>query len=219
MQVPILSQLLSHHATASASAALKKQAAVKAQDSSSDTGNTSGSTSAAGSAEITANDFLSLLVTEIQNQDPTTQTDPMQYITQLCDVNSLEQLVQINQNTTPPTTSTTSNSSIASSAAAIKAHSATSAAAAKSASALLPLGSQSRLSGSAAQAVAQSLGRSAPVASQAIPSQLPSTHIAMRPEELRAIEMSIPGAALAGGNTPATLIPTSPAGVSGGDIR
>ena len=49
------------------------------------------------SATISANDFLTLLVTEMQNQDPTSSTDPNAYIDQLVQVNSLEQLIQINQ--------------------------------------------------------------------------------------------------------------------------
>src|SRR5215469_8621950 len=49
-------------------------------------------------AGITANDFLTLLVTEMKNQDPTAQTDPNEYINQLVQVNSLEQLIEINQN-------------------------------------------------------------------------------------------------------------------------
>jgi len=61
---------------------------------SSSAGGTGTATGSPNQATITANDFLTLLVTEIQNQDPTTQTDPMQYITQLVGVNSLEQLVQ-----------------------------------------------------------------------------------------------------------------------------
>jgi flagellar basal-body rod modification protein FlgD len=50
------------------------------------------------SATISANDFLTLLVTEMQNQDPTATTDPNEYINQLVQVNSLEQLIDINQN-------------------------------------------------------------------------------------------------------------------------
>jgi len=50
-----------------------------------------------GSATISANDFLTLLVTEMQNQDPTANTDPNEYINQLVQVNSLEQLININQ--------------------------------------------------------------------------------------------------------------------------
>lgn len=73
-----------HHAAASISLAGQHPVAAAASDGS------SGST-------ITANDFLTLLVTEMQNQDPTAQTDPNEYINQLVQVNSLEQLIQINQ--------------------------------------------------------------------------------------------------------------------------
>jgi flagellar basal-body rod modification protein FlgD len=54
--------------------------------------------SGGNSATISANDFLTLLVTEMQNQDPTAATDPNEYINQLVSVNSLEQLISINQN-------------------------------------------------------------------------------------------------------------------------
>jgi len=65
-----------------------------AMDSSSDGGDGS---SSSDSATISANDFLTLLVTEMQNQDPTADTDPNEYINQLVNVNSLEQLIDINQ--------------------------------------------------------------------------------------------------------------------------
>lgn len=55
-------------------------------------------TAGGDSATISANDFLTLLVTEMQNQDPTADTDPNEYIDQLVQVNSLEQLIDINQN-------------------------------------------------------------------------------------------------------------------------
>jgi flagellar basal-body rod modification protein FlgD len=62
---------------------------------------TSGTSSSDGSGSdsttISANDFLTLLVTEMQNQDPTADTDPNEYINQLVQVNSLEQLIDINQ--------------------------------------------------------------------------------------------------------------------------
>jgi flagellar basal-body rod modification protein FlgD len=54
-------------------------------------------TDSSDSATISANDFLSLLVTELQNQDPTADTDPNEYINQLVNVNSLEQLISINR--------------------------------------------------------------------------------------------------------------------------
>ncbi|HSY01935.1 MAG TPA: flagellar hook capping FlgD N-terminal domain-containing protein [Acidobacteriaceae bacterium] len=60
-----------------------------------DTGSTTSSDS--DSATITANDFLQLLVSEMKNQDPTADTDPNEYVNQLVQVNSLEQLVSINQ--------------------------------------------------------------------------------------------------------------------------
>jgi len=53
--------------------------------------------SATDSSTITSSDFLTLLVTEMKNQDPTAPTDPTQYVQQLVGVNSLEQLIDINQ--------------------------------------------------------------------------------------------------------------------------
>ncbi|HXS75101.1 MAG TPA: flagellar hook capping FlgD N-terminal domain-containing protein [Terracidiphilus sp.] len=54
-------------------------------------------TAADNSGSITANDFLTLLVTEMKNQDPTANTDPNEYINQLVQVNSLQQLIAINE--------------------------------------------------------------------------------------------------------------------------
>jgi flagellar basal-body rod modification protein FlgD len=61
-------------------------------------GSSDTSTSSSSSSTISSNDFLTLLVTEMQNQDPTADTDPNEYINQLVQVNSLEQLIDINQN-------------------------------------------------------------------------------------------------------------------------
>ena len=55
---------------------------------------------AAGASDITSNDFLTLLVSELKNQDPTQPTDPNAYIQQLVGVNSLQQLIQINHGLT-----------------------------------------------------------------------------------------------------------------------
>ena len=52
------------------------------------------------STTITANDFLQLLVAEMKNQDPTADQDPNAYIDQLVQVNSLQQLIAINQDLT-----------------------------------------------------------------------------------------------------------------------
>jgi flagellar basal-body rod modification protein FlgD len=62
------------------------------------TSGTGSTDSSSDSSTISANDFLTLLVTEMQNQDPTADTDPNEYINQLVQVNSLEQLIDINQN-------------------------------------------------------------------------------------------------------------------------
>ena len=41
--------------------------------------------------------FMQLLITQLQNQDPLSPMDPSTFVTQLVDVNSLDQLTQINQ--------------------------------------------------------------------------------------------------------------------------
>ena len=76
-------------------------------DSASDPSPSSSGTTS--TATVTANDFLQLLVSEMKNQDPTANTDPNEYINQLVQVNSLEQLVQINQDL-GGSSSTSSNS-------------------------------------------------------------------------------------------------------------
>jgi flagellar basal-body rod modification protein FlgD len=85
-------------AGAVASALAPRGAVVRAtaKDSTNGTGKSDGG-AVSDSSDITANDFLTLLVTELQNQDPTQPTDPNQYITQLAQVNSLQQLISINQ--------------------------------------------------------------------------------------------------------------------------
>lgn len=54
-------------------------------------------TSAADATDITGADFLTLLVSEMKNQDPTQPTDPQAYVQQLVGVNSLQQLIAINK--------------------------------------------------------------------------------------------------------------------------
>jgi flagellar basal-body rod modification protein FlgD len=78
--------------------ALTGNTATPMASSTSGTGGTDSSSDTSGnSATVSANDFLTLLVTEMQNQDPTANTDPNEYINQLVQVNSLEQLIDINQ--------------------------------------------------------------------------------------------------------------------------
>ena len=177
---------------------------VKAQDTSS-TGSTGSTTdSSTNEATITANDFLTLLVTEIQNQDPTQQTDPMQYITQLVGVNSLEQLVQINQTLTTATGTGTTTGSAASSpspaaasAATLKSTTTPSSAASLAASHMLPLASHAQLPASADAAVANAFTQASTLPTQAqSPSQVP-----INPEVMRALQRSIPGATFTGSSS------------------
>ncbi len=77
-----------------AMAAVNPLTNTKPMSSPSDSSTSSGS----DASTISANDFLTLLVTEMKNQDPTANTDPNEYINQLVQVNSLEQLIDINQN-------------------------------------------------------------------------------------------------------------------------
>lgn len=83
--------ILNHQMAAGQGLAAKGAAPMAAAQNSS-TGSASG-----GAGTITANDFLTLLVTEMKNQDPTATTDPNEYINQLVNVNSLQQLISINQ--------------------------------------------------------------------------------------------------------------------------
>ncbi len=99
--------MFSHQMTAGR--ALTSNAATPmASDPSGTSGTSSSSDSSDSSATISANDFLTLLVTEMQNQDPTSDTDPNEYINQLVNVNSLEQLIDINQTLTTDSTASSS---------------------------------------------------------------------------------------------------------------
>lgn len=49
------------------------------------------------SPEVSKSDFLKLLVTQLQNQDPMNPVDNQQFIAQLASFSSLEQLISINQ--------------------------------------------------------------------------------------------------------------------------
>jgi len=96
-----------NHATTGQAAPLSL--AAGSTPTSASTGSTSSSSSSSSAATISSNDFLTLLVTEMQNQDPTSTTDPNEYINQLVNVNSLEQLVSINQTLTSSLGTTTTS--------------------------------------------------------------------------------------------------------------
>jgi len=86
-----------HHAMPAAQALAERAAQPLDNSAAGSNGTSQTSGAGSGSATITANDFLTLLVTEMQNQDPTANMDPNEYIDQLVQVNSLEQLIDINQ--------------------------------------------------------------------------------------------------------------------------
>lgn len=74
--------------------------AVEGTSGTSSTSNTTAtSTSSSNSSKSLGEDaFLQLLVTQLQNQDPTNPTDSTQFITQLATFSSLEQLTTISSN-------------------------------------------------------------------------------------------------------------------------
>jgi len=86
-----------NHAMTAAQALTGKTATPMDSSTTGTSGTGSSNDDSGNSATISANDFLTLLVTEMQNQDPTADTDPNEYINQLVQVNSLEQLIDINQ--------------------------------------------------------------------------------------------------------------------------
>jgi flagellar basal-body rod modification protein FlgD len=69
--------------------------------SSSQTGTSASSSSAAAPGDPLANEstFLTLLVSQLQNQDPLDPTDSNEFVTQLTGYSQLEQMININQNT------------------------------------------------------------------------------------------------------------------------
>jgi len=94
ISLPINTQQLGDSA-ANVATSLVRPRAASSQKTDSASSNESTATSA--STTITANDFLTLLVAEMKNQDPTQPTDPNAYISQMVNVNSLQQLIGINQ--------------------------------------------------------------------------------------------------------------------------
>ncbi len=89
---------LAHHGQGQAQLLPASQPKVATAGAAGATGGSTASGAAdTSAATISANDFLTLLVTEMQNQDPTANTDPNEYVNQLVNVNSLEQLISINQ--------------------------------------------------------------------------------------------------------------------------
>jgi flagellar basal-body rod modification protein FlgD len=71
-----------------------------------------GNTISSATTQIGTNQFLQLLVAQLQNQDPLNPVDNQQFITQLATFSSLEQLVSINQGVTKLVGDTEADSSI-----------------------------------------------------------------------------------------------------------
>ena len=67
---------------------------IHAYDTTTNTNSTSSSTS---TNSINPDDFMTLLVAEIQNQDPTQPMDPTTFMSQLVELNQLQQVTDINQ--------------------------------------------------------------------------------------------------------------------------
>jgi flagellar basal-body rod modification protein FlgD len=115
MQAYMTQRAAASHAVAGALA--PKSTASPAVTGSGSSSSSSSTSATDAASTITGNDFLTLLVNELKNQDPTQPTDPNEYITQLAQVNSLEQLIQINSgiasldSAVNPTTTTTGSGS------------------------------------------------------------------------------------------------------------
>jgi flagellar basal-body rod modification protein FlgD len=62
----------------------------------SSTASSSASAAASSTPTVDYTEFLQLLVAELQNQDPTSPTDPTQYMSQLASFSTVEQQVQTN---------------------------------------------------------------------------------------------------------------------------
>jgi flagellar basal-body rod modification protein FlgD len=85
-----------------ATSGLRKAVSAKASTPTT-TGTTPGSSTASGIGST----FLSLLSTELQNQDPTAPVDSTAMVGQMIFLNQLDQLISINQTLTASSTSTT----------------------------------------------------------------------------------------------------------------
>jgi flagellar basal-body rod modification protein FlgD len=59
--------------------------------------NQSADKSTTTTSDVSTNEFLKLLVTQLQNQDPMDPMDNSQFLTQLASFSSMEQLISINE--------------------------------------------------------------------------------------------------------------------------
>jgi flagellar basal-body rod modification protein FlgD len=77
------------------------------------TPNTSTNPAASSSTDPLASEstFLTLLVSQLQNQDPLNPVDSTTFVSQLTSYSQLEQLININKNTTPAVATTPATNS------------------------------------------------------------------------------------------------------------
>jgi len=73
------------------------QAAASSSSSSSSSGNSNNTSSASDPGGLNANSFITLLTTQLQAQDPLNPMDPSQMVSELTQMNTFEQLLQIRQ--------------------------------------------------------------------------------------------------------------------------
>ena len=57
----------------------------------------SGNTNQTPQNELTGDSFMTLLIAQLQNQDPLQPMDPTQFVSQLAQFNQLEQTIEIRQ--------------------------------------------------------------------------------------------------------------------------
>ena len=113
---------------------LLSQSARPAAAKSNASSNSSSSSAPGTSATSLQDTFLNLLVTELQNQDPTAPVDPTQIVGQLVSLNQLDQLISINSTLSGLANPTASASTVAHSATALPLSKAVSSTASSSAS-------------------------------------------------------------------------------------
>jgi flagellar basal-body rod modification protein FlgD len=74
-------------------------------------GSTSLSSASASATQVSEQQFLQLLVAQLQNQDPLNPMDGTQFVSQLAQFSELEQMIGVNQGVQQLVTDASSNSS------------------------------------------------------------------------------------------------------------
>ena len=85
-------------AASTVASALSSRRAVQTtpKDTTTSTSSTTSASNAANSSNITSNDFLTLLVSELKNQDPTNAMDPPTFTNELISLTGVEQQEKTN---------------------------------------------------------------------------------------------------------------------------